>query len=88
MAGDLCVKLSASYSDDSHSYFINRSVHYNEAFVLQSYGEVWRKQRRFVSHEFNQGMVPRYYELQEAEAITLVHNLIKDPVSFIPELKL
>jgi cytochrome P450 len=55
---------------------------------LQSYGEAWRKQRRFVSHEFSQSMVPRYYELQEAEAITLVHNLIKDPASFISELKL
>lgn len=66
----------------------NCSIHYNEAFVLQSYGEVWRKQRRFVSHEFNQSMVPGYYKLQEAEAITLVHNLLKDPASFISELKL
>lgn len=33
-------------------------------------------------------MVPGYYKLQEAEAITLVHNLIKDPASFISELKL
>lgn len=64
------------------------SVGYGETFVLQPYGENWRKQRRLVAQDFGQTMAPRYHSLQEKEARILVRNILKDPGNLVSQIKL
>ncbi|CAA7263631.1 unnamed protein product [Cyclocybe aegerita] len=63
-------------------------IGYGETFVLQPYGDNWRKQRRLVAHDFGQAMAPRYHSLQEKEARILVRNVLKDPSSLVSQIKL
>jgi len=64
------------------------SVGYGETFVLQPYGENWRKQRRLVAQDFGQTMAPRYHSLQEKEARILVRNILKNPGNLVSQIKL
>lgn len=67
---------------------IHQSVHYDEPFALQPYGENWRRQRRLVAQDFSLGMTPRYYSLQEKEAAFLVRTLLQEPDKLFSEVKL
>ncbi len=64
------------------------SVGYSEGFVLQPYGEEWRRQRKLVNADFAQGTVPRYYRLQETEARKLVQAVLEDPSSLVRQVKM
>ena len=56
--------------------------------MLLPYGDKWRNQRKLITHDFSQGMVPRYYPLQEKEARLLVKNILNDAASLTPQLQL
>jgi cytochrome P450 len=55
---------------------------------MQPYGENWRKQRRLFNQDFSQGTIPRYDQLKEQQVAILVRNLLEDPSSLVPEIKL
>ena len=65
-----------------------RRVGYNNPFVLEAYGENFKKQRKFVAADFSPSAVPRYYPLQETEARKLVRDVIVDPNSLLTQTKL
>ncbi|PPQ88179.1 hypothetical protein CVT25_005144 [Psilocybe cyanescens] len=86
IAKELLDKRSSIYSNRPH--FIYESVHYDEPFALQPYGENWRRQRRLVAQDFSLGMTPRYFSLQEKEAAFLVRTLLQEPDKLFSEVKL
>ncbi|KAF8154861.1 putative monooxygenase [Crassisporium funariophilum] len=88
MAKDLLDKRSNIYSDRPHFIFAGDMVGYGETFVLQPYGDNWRKQRKMIAQDFSQSMTPRYYPLQEKEARILVRNILKDPSSLLSQIQL
>lgn len=63
-------------------------IGYNETFALGQYGDDWRQQRKLVAQEFSAGIVPKYYAMQEQQARLLAQNLVKDPSTLVPEIKL
>ncbi|OCH86702.1 putative monooxygenase [Obba rivulosa] len=88
VAKDLLDKRSSIYSDRPHLVMAGDLVGYNDPFVLQPYGEKWRKQRKFVASDFSPITIPRYYPLQETEARKLVRNVLANPDSLFPQTKL
>ncbi|KDR73159.1 hypothetical protein GALMADRAFT_722618 [Galerina marginata CBS 339.88] len=88
IAKDLLDKRSSIYSDRPHFVMGGDLVGYDETFVLQPYGDNWRKQRRLIAQDFSQSMTPRYHSLQEKEAAILVRNLLKDSSSLLEQVKL
>ncbi|CAA7262451.1 unnamed protein product [Cyclocybe aegerita] len=88
IARDLLDKRSAFYSDRPHFVMANELAGYGESFVLQSYNDNWRKQRRLVAQDFSQSSTPRYYALQEKETRILVRNIVDNPASLVSQVKL
>ncbi|CAA7262429.1 unnamed protein product [Cyclocybe aegerita] len=88
IAQDLLDKRSSVYSDRPHFVMANELVGYGESFVLQPYGDNWRRQRRLVAQDFAQSNTPRYYSLQEREARILVRNIMDTPSSLVSQIKL
>ncbi|KAJ7282318.1 putative monooxygenase [Mycena rebaudengoi] len=85
---DLLEQRSAIYSDRPHlvselnqlfSPLIGNYVRYDKGFVLQSYNDNWRQQRKIVTQDLAPRMLPRYHAFQEAEARLLAKNVIEDP---------
>ncbi|CCM02244.1 uncharacterized protein FIBRA_04325 [Fibroporia radiculosa] len=64
------------------------SVGFSQGFVLQPYGEEWRRQRKIANQDYNQATVPRYYNLQEAQARKLVESVMNDSSSLVDEIKM
>ena len=60
----------------------------SDLFVLQSYGDIWRKQRRMVAQYFTPINIQKHEAQQEKQACILVNNLLKDPSCLFPETKL
>ncbi|KDR76422.1 hypothetical protein GALMADRAFT_444741 [Galerina marginata CBS 339.88] len=85
---DLLEKRSSIYSDRPHLAMAGDLIHYDRLFAMQPYGENWRKQRRLFNQDFSQGTIPRYDQLKEQQAAILVRNLLVDPSSLVPEIKL
>ncbi|KAJ7301421.1 putative monooxygenase [Mycena albidolilacea] len=54
---------------------------YGELFILQPYGDSWRKQRKVIAQDFSPSTVRRY-PLQEKEARKLVHGILDNPSTF------
>ncbi|KDR76708.1 hypothetical protein GALMADRAFT_67164 [Galerina marginata CBS 339.88] len=88
IAKDLLDKRSSIYSDRPHFIMGGDLVGYDELFVIQPYGENWRKQRRMVAQDLSLSMTPRYHSLQEKETAILIRNLLKDPTSLFQQVKL
>ncbi|KAF8898066.1 cytochrome P450 [Gymnopilus junonius] len=88
VAKELLDKRSAIYSDRPRFVMAGDLVGYDETFVLQPYGENWRKQRRLIAQDFSLSSTPKYYSLQEKEAAILVRNLLKDSSSLVEQIKL
>jgi len=88
IAKDLMDRRATIYSDRPHFVMANDLVGYGETFVLQPYGDNWRKQRRLVAQDFSSAKIPRYHGLQEKEARILVRNILKDPSSLESQIKL
>ncbi|EMD35670.1 hypothetical protein CERSUDRAFT_85632 [Gelatoporia subvermispora B] len=88
IAKDLLDKRSSIYSDRPHLVMAGDLVGYSDPFVLQPYGEKWKKQRKFVASDFSPATMPRYYQLQETEVRKLVRNVILDPDSLFSQTKL
>ncbi|KAF9043117.1 putative monooxygenase [Panaeolus papilionaceus] len=86
-AKDLLDKRSTIYSDRPVLEMASLCG-YNRTFVLQHYGDEWRKQRRLVAQDFGMASCPKYYDLQNKEARILVRNILKDPSSLESEIKL
>jgi cytochrome P450 len=68
--------------------FVIKRSGYDRPFVLQQYGEEFRKQRRMVAQGFNQAIVPEYYSIQETEARKLARNILDDPSTLKDEIQL
>ncbi|KAJ7468475.1 putative monooxygenase [Mycena latifolia] len=87
VARDLLDRRSSIYSDRPSLTMATLSG-YGESLVLQSYGENWRHQRKFIAQELGPSTVRRYHPLQEAEAQKFVHGLLDDPSTWVRQMKL
>ncbi|CCM02014.1 uncharacterized protein FIBRA_04090 [Fibroporia radiculosa] len=87
-AKDLLDKRSSIYSGRPHMVMACDLIGYAQGFVLQPYGEEWRKQRKIVNQDFNQSVVQRYYDVQETQARKLVLGVLNDPSSLESEIKM
>ncbi|EGO19149.1 putative monooxygenase [Serpula lacrymans var. lacrymans S7.9] len=88
VARDLLDKRSSIYSDRPHLIMGGDLVGYDRTFVLQPYGEIWRKQRKMVAADFSQSTVPRYWNLQETQARKMICNILADPSTLVRQIKL
>ncbi|KAJ7477023.1 putative monooxygenase [Mycena galericulata] len=87
VAKDLMDQHFSIYSDRPHLAMAELSGYVN-LFVLQSYGDNWRQQRKIVAQDFGPSAVRQYYPLQEAEARKLVHGLVVDSTTLAGQIRL
>ncbi|KAJ7319135.1 putative monooxygenase [Mycena albidolilacea] len=87
VAKELLDQRSNIYSDRPTLPMANLSG-YGELFILQPYGDNWRKQRKVIAQDFSPSTVRRYYPLQEKEARKLVHGILDNPSTFARQIRL
>lgn len=63
-------------------------VGWDKSLVLLPYGDEWRQQRKLIVQDLAPSSCPQYYSLQERETRLLVRNILKEPSSLVPELRL
>ncbi|KAF9528288.1 putative monooxygenase [Crepidotus variabilis] len=86
LASDLLDK-RASISSDRPVTEMYRICGYDDTFLLMPYGESFRTQRRYMATEFSPQAVFRYHKHHENEARSLARNILRDPESIWPELR-
>ncbi|KAF7375538.1 putative monooxygenase [Mycena sanguinolenta] len=87
VANDLLDKRGSIYSDRPR-LMMPTLIGGTNSFVLQSYTESWRQQRKIVAQEFSPSAVRRYHPLQETEARKLVHCLLDNPSTLARQTQL
>ncbi|KAF9043024.1 putative monooxygenase [Panaeolus papilionaceus] len=90
VARDLLDRRSNMYSDRPRLEIISMYalVGWDKSLVLLPYGDEWRQQRKLIVQDLAPSSCPQYYSLQERETRLLVRNILKEPSSLVPELRL
>ncbi|KAH7130812.1 putative cytochrome P450 [Dendryphion nanum] len=73
-------KKGSIYSDRPKSYVGNELITGGNHVLLMHYSDRWRRFRKLMQHQFNEGRVERdHVQLIEAEAVQMMHDFMMDP---------
>ncbi|KAL9710527.1 hypothetical protein Ac2012v2_006061 [Leucoagaricus gongylophorus] len=86
-ARDLLDKRSVIYSDRPRFVLFSDLMGWKNATTHLSYGQRFRRHRRWINHVFNVRSVIHLRPLQLAETLVLLNGLITDPDNFVNHFK-
>ncbi|PCH44159.1 cytochrome P450 [Wolfiporia cocos MD-104 SS10] len=88
IAKDLLDKRSSIYSNRPRTTMAGELCGYGEVSGFRQHDDIWKRQRRMMSHALNQSSLSDHYAIQEIEAQRLVLNVLNNPDSLVHQTKL
>ncbi|EJD00109.1 cytochrome P450 [Fomitiporia mediterranea MF3/22] len=82
VAHDLLDKRSAIYSSRPWVPMAGNVIGWNWALPLVTYGETFRRHRRYLQRYFAKPLLPDYYHIQLKEARRMINDILEDPDNY------